>query len=304
MSTPPQDLSMYKLTPTSVYIQWYSTGADTNWADILCYPLTGTNTMSSFDEDTVVFTRKDIHTPNSQYYSDQIDGLKPGTKYVCAIHSKLDQEGTGESALVRFQFTTVDDPSGEPAGSSIVTELVYIKTNIAGYFFDAVLQTNYTRSLTITQHPVETGAAISDHSYVNPVELTMQIGMSDCATSIIPGQFSQGESRSQTAFQVLEKLQSQRVPMQVMSKFGIFKNMLIETIAIPDDYTTLYGLKATVTMKEVFIATVQTVKISARPQVTDSTNKGTVEPVAPNQSILKQLGGLLFPDDGTKMNNS
>ncbi|HWQ41327.1 MAG TPA: hypothetical protein VN456_04750 [Desulfosporosinus sp.] len=251
--------------------------------------------MTSFDDATVVFRRKNIHTPNSQYYSDQIDGLSPGTRYVCAIHSKLDLEGTGESALVRFQFTTVDSAEGEPSGNAMAKYLVYLKTNIAGYFFDAVLQTNYTRSLTITSHPVETGAAISDHAFVNPVELTMQIGMSDCATSIIPGQFTQGDSRSVRAFEILEKLQSQRVPMQVMSRLGLFKNMLIETIAVPDDYTTQYGLKATVTMKEVFVATVQTVKISARPQVTDSTNRGTVEVETPNKSVTKAIEDKLGP---------
>jgi len=75
--------------------------------------------------------------------------------------------------------------------------------------------------------------------------------------------------------------------MDIMSaKFGLFKNMLIETIAAPDDYTTQYGLKATVTLKEVFVATVKTVKVSARPHVTDSTNKGVVEPQTPNKSLL------------------
>ncbi|WP_199242631.1 fibronectin type III domain-containing protein [Desulfosporosinus fructosivorans] len=291
MPTPPQDFSFYKLTQTSVYLQWYSTGTDTNYTDIVCYPLSGTNTMSYFDPNTVVFRRLNIHTPNSQYYSDMIDGLTPGTKYVCALHSKYDTSGTGESALVRSpEFTTLSDSSGDPSGSALAQQLVYVKTNIAGYFFDAILQTNYTRSLTITQHPVETGAAISDHAYVNPVELTMLIGMTDCATSIIPGQFAQGSSRSQTAFQVLTQLQSLRIPMDVMStKFGLFKNMLIETIAVPDDYTTGNALKATVSLKEVFVASVKTVKTSARPHVTDTTNRGEVVPQEPNASALYQI---------------
>ena len=285
MSTPPSGLSFYSITQDSAFLQWFSTGADTNYADILCY--------ATSDLSTPVFSGRNIHTPNTQYYSSQITGLSPGKKYVCYMHTKLDQDGTGESALVKSpEFTTLADTSGNPATTQAVQQKVYVKTNIAGYFFDAVLQTNYTRSLTITSHPVETGAAISDHAYVNPVELTMQIGMSDVMTSIISGQFSQGSSRSQTAFQVLTQLQSQRIPMDVMStKFGLFKNMLIETIAVPDDYTTRFGLKATVTMKEVFVATVKTVKVSARPHVTDSTNRATVEPETPNEtqkSLIKQ----------------
>lgn len=296
MSTPPSDLSFYGITSDSAYLQWFSTGADTNYADILCY--------ATDDLTTIVFSGQNIHTPNTQYYSSQITGLKPNKKYVCFMHTKLDTAGTNESVLVKSpEFTTLVDTSGNPATDTLVQQLVYVKTNIAGYFFDAILQTNYTRSLTITSHPVETGAAISDHAFVNPVELVMNIGMSDCMKSIIPGQFVQGSSRSLTAFQVLSQLQSQRIPMNVMSaKFGLFKNMLIETIAAPDDNLTLYGLKATVTMKEVFVATVKTVKVSARPQITNNTKKGTVDPVTPDKSILKSLEGL-FPTAGAALQN-
>ncbi|MDQ7094217.1 fibronectin type III domain-containing protein [Desulfosporosinus sp. PR] len=282
MSTVPQDLSIYGITENSAFLQWFSTGADTNYADILCY---ATDNLS-----TPVFSNQNIYTPNTQYYSSQITGLKPSKTYVAFIHTKLDQQGTGESALSKSpQFTTLADTTGDPNVSPIAQQLVYVKTNIAGYFFDAVLQTNYTRSLTITDHPVETGAAITDHAYVNPVELVMQIGMSDVATSIVPGQFSQGSSRSLTAFQVLTKLQEQRIPMNVMTHLGLFKNMLISEIAVPDDYTTLYGLKATVTLREVFVASVKTVKVSANPHVTDSTNRGVVVPQTPNKSVVKSI---------------
>jgi len=183
-------------------------------------------------------------------------------------------------------------------------QLVYVATNIGGFFFDAFLQIDHESSLTITSHPVETGASISDHAFVNPALLTMQIGMSDAAEVLSIDQFTQGPTRSVTAYQVLLELQRLRIPMQVMTRLKIYKNMLIETISVPDDYTTAYGLKATVVMKEVLVATVQTVKISARPQVTDSTNRGVVEPIAPDKSVLKQFKDLLFPQDGTKQIDS
>lgn len=282
MSTPPSSFSFYNITQNSAYIQWLVNGADTNFTDIMCLDSSG----------KTVWSRYNISTRSSQYYSDRIEGLNAGQTYHGYIRTKEDLSGSTDSEWVYFgDFTTLDDPSGDPNGSSLVQQKIYVKTNIAGYFFDAVLQTNYSRSLTITQHPVETGAAISDHAYVNPVELTMQIGMSDVMTSIIPGQFSQGSSRSQTAFEVLMQLQSQRIPLDVMSmKFGLFKNMLIETIAAPDDYTTQLGLKATVTLKEVFVATVKTVKVSARPHVTDSTPGGERVPLPiDDESLLLKL---------------
>ncbi|GAB6170546.1 hypothetical protein JCM15765_03950 [Paradesulfitobacterium aromaticivorans] len=180
-----------------------------------------------------------------------------------------------------------------PSNDPNLQQLIYAKTNIGGFFFDAFLQVDYSRSLTITEHPVETGASISDHAYINPVQLIMQIGMSDAVKGVVSGQFSQGVSRSLTAFQVLAELQQQRIPLNVMTRMGSFGNMLVETISVPDDYTTLYGLKATVSLREVFVATVKTVKISARPQVTDSTNRGTVEPVKPDESFLYQAEKIL-----------
>ena len=170
-------------------------------------------------------------------------------------------------------------------------QLVYVKTNIAGYFFDAFLRIDHTSSLTITEHPVETGAAITDHSYVNPSVLVMEVGMSDVAASLVNGQFEDSWSRSARAYEILLALQQQRIPFQVVTRLKTYQNILIETIAVPDDYTTLYGLKATVTMREIFIATVKTVKISERPQVTDSTNRGEVQPIPTSQSILSQIFG-------------
>ena len=175
-------------------------------------------------------------------------------------------------------------------------ELIYVKTNVEGYFFDAELQTTHTASTTITEHPVETGASISDHSYVNPAALELQIGMSDAAKSVADGQFvsSTTQSRSVTAFLVLEELMKKRLPLQVVTRLKVYKNMLITEINVPDDFLTAYGLKATITFREVLVAVVRTVKISSRPQTTNSTPKGVVEPIAPNKSILKSIGEELY----------
>ena len=167
---------------------------------------------------------------------------------------------------------------------------VYCKTNIGGWFFDAYLNMSHVSRLRITDHPVQTGANIADHSFLEPKELTMELGCSDVATSIIPGQFTGGWSRSVKAFEILKDLQAQRVPIQILTRLGGYKNMLIETLSAPDDYKTIFGLRATVTFKEVLVATTRTIKVSARPKITDSVNKGKVEPVVPkaNETILYQ----------------
>lgn len=175
-----------------------------------------------------------------------------------------------------------------------IKDLVYTKTNIGGWFFDAYLKMTHTSRLTITEHPVQLGAALTDHAFLQPRELIMEVGMSNVATSFVPGQFSEGYSRSVTAFQVLKDLQALRVPIQVHTRLGLYQNMLIEVLSAPDDYTTLEGLRATVTFREILVAQVKTVQISSRPQVTNSANRGNPEPVNPNQSIITQVTNLMF----------
>jgi hypothetical protein len=175
--------------------------------------------------------------------------------------------------------------------------LIYAKTNVAGYFFDAFLRVDHTSKLNITEHPVETGANISDHAFIEPAELIIEIGMSDTAKSIVKGQFTGKHSRSVTAYQILKELQAQRIPLQIHTRLSDYKNMLVETISVSDDYTTLYALKATVTFREVIIASTKTVKISARPNTTDSTNRGNVEPEDPNQSVMYQGAVAMYGQD-------
>ncbi|WNF07272.1 phage baseplate protein [Brevibacillus borstelensis] len=174
--------------------------------------------------------------------------------------------------------------------SQPIASLVYLKTNIGGWFFDAFLRSTHTSRLTITEHPVQTGAALTDHAFLQPKELTMEIGMSDVATGLVPGQFTGGWSRSVQAFKVLQELQALRVPLQVHTRLGLYQNMLIEEISAPDDFTTLYGLRCTVTLREIIVAQVRTVKISAKPAVTNQANRGKQEPTRKDESVMVQMG--------------
>ncbi len=175
------------------------------------------------------------------------------------------------------------------------TTTVVIKTNLAGYYFDAILSSQHESSLTVTAHPVESGAAISDHAFVNPRQLTLQIGMSDAAKDIYPGQFEGGPAgRSVTAYRLLCDLQKSRIPVKVLTRLGEYDNMVIESVSASDDNKTAFGLRATVTLREILVAVVTTVKVSSRPHVTDSTERGAVEPKKLPQSWLSQGNERLF----------
>ena len=64
--------------------------------------------------------------------------------------------------------------------------------------------------------------------------------------------------------------------------------MVIEQITVPDDYKTAYGLRCTVTFRQIFTATVSTIKVavSGRSDATESTSKASVAPTAAPGSLL------------------
>ena len=171
--------------------------------------------------------------------------------------------------------------------------MLYCKTNIAGYFFDGFMSVSHERKLTITQNPVETGAAIVDHAYVNPSSVTMQIMMSDVHQSIIPGQFSDLTFRHTSAWAVLKQIQESRIPVDIFTKLGYYKNMLIEEISADDTKETFRALSATVKLTEIPVARVKTVKISKASQTTINTKMAEVQVDNVDRSILSRITGQM-----------
>lgn len=167
--------------------------------------------------------------------------------------------------------------------------LLYCKTNIAGFFFDGFLNVSHERKLTTTSSPVETGAAIVDHAYIEPAKITMKIIVSDVHQSLIPGQFDGGYARHTQAWQLLKQLQNDRIPMYVFTKLDTYENMLITSITADDNADTFECLVADVELTEIPVARVKEVKITKADQTTVNTEMGKVTGYNVDQSVLKSL---------------
>lgn len=154
--------------------------------------------------------------------------------------------------------------------------------NLGGMFFDAWLRLNHNNSLTITQHPVETGASITDHSYRNPNRFSFEIGMTDTVEApAFPG----SATRSINAYNTLVALQQTRQLLTLVTKYGSYSNVLIEAIDVPDDFQTKYSLRATITLLEVILVSTQVTASNANPQAVNQTNRGQV----PAQTITERV---------------
>lgn len=166
--------------------------------------------------------------------------------------------------------------------------------SIGGLVFDAILKTDHTSKITATSHPVESGANISDHAYTEPAEISIEVGVSDCETG--SGTFGSG-SRSLNAFKALLKLQTSRQLITVVTRFKTYTNMLITSVSVPDDYTTMSTFRANIMLREIRIVSTSRVTVSAREseqaQKTGSTNSGTKQAETPKQSVLSQAAAML-----------
>ena len=170
-----------------------------------------------------------------------------------------------------------------------VEELVYCKTNIGGLFFDAVFSTTTSHSATITSHPVQNGANISDHMYDNPVSISMEIGMSDAMATMVSGQFCSAYTKSVSAYRELVKLMQAHQPITVLTRMNQYPNMVIQGITVEDGPNTLTGLRANVNMQQIIMASVATEKVSARNWTSASSAKrGEAQPKETPTSVMRQ----------------
>ena len=172
-----------------------------------------------------------------------------------------------------------------------LSQITYIRTNVEGFFFDAVLREEHSSSLRITEHPVQSGANISDHAFFMPARLVLDIGMSDVMASYVIGQYPVFD-KSVNCYQKMLALQKTRTPLTVITRLRKYTNMLIEQIFVPADGRTTYGARIILNLKQIITAMVGETSVpnSVAENTTDATQKGSVTSSSPSDtSVLRDL---------------
>jgi len=160
--------------------------------------------------------------------------------------------------------------------------LITVGTRSIGMIIpDVVVQEAHRDDLIITDHPVETGAAISDHAFKRPSEIEMHCGWSD-ATAGTSGYV-------QEVYQSLLALQAAREPFDVTTGKRSYSNMLLSSIALTTDQKTENALMVTARLREVLIVSTQMTQSPASAQrnpasTSGPANVGTVAP-SPNSGF-------------------
>lgn len=152
------------------------------------------------------------------------------------------------------------------------------KTKIGDLVLDAALTEVITLSSTITEHPIETKEAISDHIFKNPLKVKIEGYITDSPIKIFgiletPLQnnsvdkiinsinsflpFQKSAKPSVQAYQLLTSLYENRALLNIVTKLNVFKDMAIESISFNNDVNTGQRLEFSAELVQVRFATVR-----------------------------------------------
>ena len=115
----------------------------------------------------------------------------------------------------------------------------------AGIVPDVVIEEIGNDQLRITAHPVEIGAAVTDHAFKLPVELDMKCGFSDSSAGQV------GFVRR--IYDELVNLQADREPFTLYSGKRVYKNMLMGGLVQITDVKSENALQLTIRFREIIL---------------------------------------------------
>lgn len=138
--------------------------------------------------------------------------------------------------------------------------LTAISRKLGPVSMDVVVRETHESALRITRNPVEMGADISDHAFIEPKRLILEAVAA--GGSISPAQIA-------AAYQSIVALQESREPFEIVTGLNLYRNMLIESVAVDRDKDTARVLYFTADCIEVII-----VDTESNEDAAGSENKG------------------------------
>lgn len=175
-------------------------------------------------------------------------------------------------------------------------QTVYVRPmrSIGGLYMDVTVEESHTDELEITEHPVEQGAAVTDHAYLKPAQVTIKAGVSDSTVGKAGDIEGVGDRRSVQAYQALLDLQGTREPFDVVTGKRVYRNMLIKSLGVTTEKNTENVISFSAELRQVILVSVRAVAIPRRrrkhAKTGDVTNKGQVQ-AEPKRSGLSKLFG-------------
>ncbi len=92
---------------------------------------------------------------------------------------------------------------------------------------DCAVEEHHSDRLQVTQHPVELGAMISDHAFMQPFGVSVKYAWSDSSTGVFES--------SQAIYQALQTLQQSREPFTMFTGKRVYESMVLTELEVTTD---------------------------------------------------------------------
>lgn len=150
-----------------------------------------------------------------------------------------------------------------------------------------------TATSQISSNPTVNGRVQNDNIILNPLSYQFKFKVTDVmgtlsisdsistlaaagVASLVAGTSSYlsraGAGTSNSVFQYLMDLRSLRIPFKLVTSFGTIQNVFFETLSFDRDVKTANSLPGTMTLKELFIASEETVATTTTENSSDSSS--------------------------------
>ncbi|EYR81380.1 phage baseplate protein [Shinella sp. DD12] len=140
---------------------------------------------------------------------------------------------------------------------------------------DCVISEKHESDIEITEIPIESGARITDHAFVLPKRVVLDIANDNAAA----------------AYNAFVAFQSTRVPFQLVTGLSLYRNMLIKRLTADRDKDSARILRCTVELQEIIIV--------STGYTTDTSGRTSGEPGGKDSTRSTRLSKELSGDTTT-----
>jgi len=165
---------------------------------------------------------------------------------------------------------------------------------------ECVVQETHSDRLQVTQHPVELGAAISDHAFVLPFEVSIRFGFSGVAGPAARFGFGSGAGSFPGVmigiYAALQGLMQQREPFVIITGKRLYQNMLLTDMEVTTDQHTENVLMVEAHCQQVIIVATSSVPATPAqnqqlaPKTIEQTSLGSVQLQPVSQPTVAGFG--------------
>lgn len=179
------------------------------------------------------------------------------------------------------------------------------RSKLGAIEIEASLEEIHTDTLQVTEHPVQLGAAITDHAYKRPAEVVLRCGWSNSSIEALTGAaaalFNGGTPSIGdyvgAVYSQLLALQESREPFEIATSRRSYENMLLIGLSVTTDKSTSNILTVEATCKQILIVETQATTLPPRGDQASPADTAEIESVGAVQAIpaSPSPGGALPP---------